>query len=1098
MTNRQSRSRRPGVLALTTLCVVLASGVSTADELCEATVNCWPMWGNDELVLPANVVTLASEFEHCSPTYFDENYNPGQTDTVSVMFVIDHSASMGFMDSTGSRYALVERLIDSLYAYSPASEVGIAVFSNQLMHNYTDDPYYVPLDTSNGWPDSYVPLTRLDATVGSMGAVEKLKESIALSSTTRDLGNNWELVNGYYGLTGRHDGRLGDVLTGYNGTTDISLAFDAVRQAFTSATYDAEHQFVVFLSDGEAQNVDEEREPYLNDYIAGTNMPTTFTAFWINQFQPIPEQIDSMTANVRSNGYSTNNINSTVWRTSGAEDDLFDLLLRVTQGTAFQIIPSYPVSMSINGISAQAFDSTHAYFDNFFALTGDTTVFNLAFTYHYELPWDRDSTRNSTVTVIRSESTTDLPSGVTTRCWEQGTIGLYIDGTQISAIDDADQTLQVRFTPPTEMPVSEADLTLSTPVAGDELVTTTINYGNYFAATFDREFGDATIDNVVQNGTGDSIVVTYRNPDIPLDTLRIAVPVTGPRDVGIRRAYYLDQDADGYPDVIRVVQGADVFTPSEDSLIQSYIQLQTTRSQSVTAVVPSADGFDIVLGDPAAGEVPWTGVDANERLYIDEVSSLPSGGSFPGADIAIADSMAPVIVSATYFDQSDPAGRDTLEVVFSEDMDSVTNPYPFRLSSPPDVPQYEIRLSHVRTDTNTSVFFVVPVVGQQEPQGGDSIWINPTSTVQDLHSLVQDNPDNVRRLLDYYLLYTIEAAVYLDTNNDGLIDIVNITTDIVPDDSLLAALYSTLVLPEHRSFSYTADDFSVTDSGFQIAVTQASGSTPYTGVDDRDILTVSYTLSGANGVVRPTTIDIEDNLRPVVVGAKFVPGEATSQGEDPPDTLVVTLSEPVGEINDSTPFIFYDVNDSTEYMMVLVSHLQDGQTYTFIVVDSDKEFPDSGDLVSLDPTAQVTDNQGNVQDQPNEPVPLQVGTPDVDFEVYVAGNPLNLNGTEIDPDVRTRYDIAELYGQPIVVVPLQQLPADNDAKAIITILDAVGNVVVDSRDCGYRSSGGAFVYVWDGTNRQGRQVGIGTYLAVITVKTDETEAYRVKLGVTRR
>ena len=153
---------------------------------------------------------------------------------------------MSIMDSTGIRYRLVQSLIDTLFAKSPASEVGIAVFSNQLLHSHQDDPFFVQLDPR--WHDSYVPLTRLDRSVGGMSAVEKLKWAVKIASNPGDTdgGGNLRLLNGNYSPTGRLN--YWGIDGGYNGTTDVTLGFEAARKAFLSASYPREDQYIVFLS----------------------------------------------------------------------------------------------------------------------------------------------------------------------------------------------------------------------------------------------------------------------------------------------------------------------------------------------------------------------------------------------------------------------------------------------------------------------------------------------------------------------------------------------------------------------------------------------------------------------------------------------------------------------------------------------------------------------------------------------------------------------------------------------------------------------------------------------------------------------------------
>ena len=246
------------------------------DKLCRATVDCPPDYDGDTVTVGYNVAILSEIFEHCAPDSIKEGIIDTITDTISLFIIIDHSSSMSIMDSTSKRYVIACEIIDSIYANSPTSEVGMVVFSNKLMHNFETDSFFNQLDNSqaSGWNDSYVPLTRLDSQVGGISAVEKLKWSIELSDTAIDPGNNKKLVNGYYETSGRQK---------YNGGTDISIAFEAAKEAFKSALYEKKRQFIVFISDGIHQLIDTERQQYERDYIAGDSVPTTYTAFLSNR-----------------------------------------------------------------------------------------------------------------------------------------------------------------------------------------------------------------------------------------------------------------------------------------------------------------------------------------------------------------------------------------------------------------------------------------------------------------------------------------------------------------------------------------------------------------------------------------------------------------------------------------------------------------------------------------------------------------------------------------------------------------------------------------------------------------------------------------------
>ena len=714
-----------------------------ARQICKARVNCLQNWNNDTLVLPDNIVMLSNETGHCSPTYYDENWKPGSIDTVSVFIIIDQSGSMSFMDSMGMRYQIARTLIDSIHAKSPASEVGIAVFSNQLMYNYQNDPFYAQLDPASGWPDSYAPLTRLDTQVGGMSAVNKLKQALALSTTAKDAGGNWQLLSGFYGPTGRHDGHAGmqTIIPGYNGATDISLAFEAAKKAFQAAHYPAAKQFIVFLSDGEPQYVDVERQSHINDFLVGTGMPTTFTAFWINPTQPVPVNMQTMTDNIRNNGYSTTNKLSRVWKTQGAANDFLSAILNVTAGSGARIIPSSPVRLIINNDTTTNFDSTTAYFNNNgFPLQGAITNLRISFTYHYAMPWDIDSTRNYQA-VVQTQFGVPLPSGITTSCWEQGTLQLVYQGNSVTEVEWNWTNLEARFYPPASYPVTSAPLVISNAAKSDSITTHAVDKGLYYSASFVRTIGTpVAIDTILQNATNDSIILIYRNPDLPMDIVRLAVKV---KAIGsITSAVYADSNADGLIDAIHVKMDK---APDQASLnaMAPTITLPSYRNFSYSAgdLVLTSDGFEIHVSQPAT-TAPFTGVDARDKLTIGYIN----------ANQAIEDGMAPVIVKAVfrpaYVATEGSVVPDTLVINFSENIPAPTSLTPFALTTSGNVP-YTMELTPIGGDgTSRYVFTVRSIQGVAFPQTGDTIRINPGAGVGDSKSNAQTNPRNRAALLE--------------------------------------------------------------------------------------------------------------------------------------------------------------------------------------------------------------------------------------------------------------------------------------------------------------------------------------------------------------
>ena len=114
---------------------------------------------------------------------------------------------------------------------------------------------------------------------------------------------------------------------------------------------------------------------------------------------------------------------------------------------------------------------------------------------------------------------------------------------------------------------------------------------------------------------------------------------------------------------------------------------------------------------------------------------------------SVADSAAPVIVSAVYAPSSDISGnsKDTLTVSFSEPVVSVISEQPFLLFSPDSGKQYSFKLENSRKgDAQNQIFLVKSVEDIPFPGNNDSIWINPLGGIFDNNGLIQNSPANRR------------------------------------------------------------------------------------------------------------------------------------------------------------------------------------------------------------------------------------------------------------------------------------------------------------------------------------------------------------------
>ncbi len=758
----------------TGILVMLLMTLLSARELCKARLDCPPDFDGETVYVGYDVVMLAEAFEHCAPTeVLETDTTP---DTISLFLIIDHSSSMSIMDPTSNRYKGACELIDSMAAQSPASEIGIAVFSNKLLYHHDDDSFFKQLSNTQGWNDSYVPLTKLNSQVGSMSATEKLKWAIEVDPSQQDLGNNYTLVNGNYNNSGRNS---------YTGTTDISLAFEAAKEAFQSATYEKKRHYVVLFSDGIAQNVDAAREPYLLEYIDGEDAATTFTAYFVKTGMPIPNEIKNMTTNIKENGYSATNQFSDVWRTQGEISEFFGKIFGVITG-GIKVITSTPKSMTINGVTSTTFDSVDAFFDPLFAVldkNGELTL-DVSYTWHWNDPKNKDTTATYSVSV-KQASNPDLES---IDCWNQGRLCFVFDGAEISFARPDQLTLDLRFYPPDSGNVPSIGTTVAvelTNVGGSDKLDLTLNkeaLGRFYEVTFTREYAAAVAgDNILQNSANDSLIAVYRNADIPLDTVRHAITVNPPIELAVHHAFYKDEDADGFPEMIGAMQaGGEVLTGEECDMIKEYMDILGPRNiVYVESVTPCSYGFTIAIPENDTRE-PFTGVyygnagAIDEKVNIEEIG-LPSGQTFPYTNAEIYDSMAPVVLKGVFcpgfMKKEGVTVLDTLVVTFSETVPTPTptdqEPFKFLdLSANDNSKTWRMKLTPVvKQESAVQTFLVESLLSrnppQWYPQDGDSLWIDHTAHVEDLLRNVQDNEFNRRAPLSikpYQFAITVIAV----------------------------------------------------------------------------------------------------------------------------------------------------------------------------------------------------------------------------------------------------------------------------------------------------------------------------------------------------
>jgi hypothetical protein len=478
-------------------------------------------------------------------------------DTPSVFFVIDNSGSMSGAsghDANGLRFSLASSCIDSVQSKYPHAEVGLAVFGTYLYFNLADRPYFAVCPTQ--LHGAYIPLLRLDsvyAAYGNQTGYQILKSILAVSAY--DTG-----VNQYVGLTYQP---TDTVLRGKG--ANITAGFEAAKSAMASAKASPCSRYIIFLSDGEANAPGGDETWYFRDSVK--NVPTTFTIFFPGSATLATSwglrEIDTMTHNIRGNGYDPSH--PTIGDTTGCNGisnywscnspyvlsipfpPIWKLFTVMNGGTPMQIVINHGCPITIRtGDSA-------FFVGGLIPLHGTLDSINVVITYQLLRNHVPAGTQNDTVKYwIRRDTSSGVwaPSRDSFDVWTwDRDLNFRYNNQVITAIDSTMDSVELYFTFDSGnakygYDIVQVDLynklyfTMgSYPIDHEHLMLARVGNSNAFSAKFKREVSPTATqgDGVLQyQGNNDSIIAVFRNREstpLPLDTLRIAIPLRRPSGV---------------------------------------------------------------------------------------------------------------------------------------------------------------------------------------------------------------------------------------------------------------------------------------------------------------------------------------------------------------------------------------------------------------------------------------------------------------------------------------------------------------------------------------------------------------------------------------
>ena len=323
----------------------------------------------------------------------------------------------------------------------------------------------------------------------------------------------------------------------------------------------------------------------------------------------------------------------------------------------------------------------------------------------------------------------------------------------------------------------------------------------------------------------------------------------------------------------------------------------------------------------------------------------------------------------------------------------------------------------------------------------------------------------------------IESVRYRDTDRDGRIDALVVTTDREINELEFDNLDDErLRLPSERILTFELVEPADDGKGFIINVTQADRAPETTGLLDSDTLVImEYDFGPFDNYIEMGRYAIEDGIAPLISSAIY---SIDNSG----DTLIVTFTEPVGAIPNGYPFKLQNSEGESYTVRVQTESVSDdGMTVIFSVLENSA--PDGmaavGDSIWVAESAELTDKQGNTQYEPNRKVPLGIRVPEKGFDVAALQNPVDRNNFR-----SFSVDGWGTVNSGAIVAIVPNFPLRDIRKSVreieVRIYDAVGNLL--SFNPKNKPYDNRWYIHWDGTNKSKRRVGTGAYAMIITMK----------------
>jgi uncharacterized repeat protein (TIGR01451 family) len=591
---------------------------------------------------------------------------------------------------------------------------------------------------------------------------------------------------------------------------------------------------------------------------------------------------------------------------------------------------------------------------------------------------------------------------------------------------------------------------------------------------------DKWIGTVINVGAGSSVISVTDNSISKSDTITVTV-LTSAAWPSIRSAIMRDSNGDLVPDQLDVVLTRDF---ENDQRLDSMVIEYKGKNYVVNSSAITKNGLNYSLnfkstsgkdGTPSGKVTMYMTVDGNEKQNAKSFND-GVGPALTSAFVAENNGDAPDILILSFSEAIVPSTLTGNQLLLIKGTDTT-----------------KLNVDKVVSLESDSQMTVQLSASSKHPLDGDKLRFVPEIA----GGTVSDMNNNLPHLNNEPVIISLRKgpagvanALYLDANADGFIDSLRVkfkravTLDEI--NSITVVLHI-----ENQSKNIIVDQKNVTLISDSIIGFGIDAKTPSQNKINTSMM-IELSIEFSSAPAKPVLSTVSDKAAPVIVSGKIVPGLNLEDGSGRlSDTLAVEMSEKLAEPLGSDLFNFLSNSNGNHYSLQLRMIGSSNTTYRFLIENSNNVMVNSGDSIWINSGAKLSDLNGAAQENSkNRRAALSIVWPAAKWKVAIGPNPFKPGETLIPDNIPDR---GNGFGTVIRVKPTSSVNIST-VNVTCKIYDLFGNMLFEKKCV---NQGDSYYVVWNGSNKNFRTVGAGTYKVIVicddgTNKVVETKNIAVK------